>query len=458
MVSNVIRSLSDVGRGLIEHRLRVGVTGLSRSGKTVFLTALVQALLHPERLHGVAAVRTGRYRAALLRPQPSQFLPRFPFEKNVAKLTGANGDPEWPSGTTRQAELRVSIRYRPAGLWGRLGDEILHLDLFDYPGEWLLDLLLLEHDFESWSKALLEEMTALTASHSARAYIDFISGLDLDTPDSATEQRAIQAAELFQAYIRERQANAGRALTLHPGRFMLPGELENAPILTFGPLPPRAQRAKRGRRSEHETLRHLMRERFRAYQTGIVRPFHRRHFARLDRQLVLVDALSGVMDGGSSILQLDQEIAAIQQALRLGRSWLPRTIKPSIERVLFACSKADHLPSDQHPVLEELVRRSLAKSVRQARFGGAETEVISLAALRATREVSSDSRKGRTYLAGRPEGSDEDIAHYPGRLSDGAENFGTLNFRPPPGLSAEDCWPHLRLDRAIEFLIGDALT
>nr|WP_281413104.1 YcjX family protein [Marivibrio halodurans] len=456
---------------MVEHRVRLGITGLSRSGKTVLLTALVQALLHPERLHGLAAVREGRYRAALLRPQPSQTLPRFPFEENVARLTGtapdAGGHPTWPESTNRQAELRLSIRYRPPGLLGKLGDEILHLDLFDYPGEWLLDLILLDHDFESWSAAMMEEIAAsdLPESKALRARIDAV---DPDTPTPGAEATAMELAPLFRAHMHARQEAAGRALALHPGRFLLPGELEGSPILTFAPLPPpggdTAPRRRRG--GTGESPRALMRARFDAYRQEVVRPFHRRHFARLDRQLVLIDALEGLARGGEATARLDRELEALQRALRLGRGWLPRALRPSIDRILFACSKADHLPSDQHPALEDLVRRSLSKSLRHARFGGAETEVLSLAGLRATREVAADGRTARRYLAGRPMDGTEEVAHYPGRIGGGEDDahragaersFAPLAFQPPGGLDAGAAWPHLRLDRALEFLIGEDL-
>ena len=35
----------------------------------------------------------------------------------------------------------------------------------------------------------------------------------------------------------------------------------------------------------------MMERRYEAYKTHVVRPFFRDHFARLDRQIVLVDAL-----------------------------------------------------------------------------------------------------------------------------------------------------------------------
>ena len=66
VAGRVVRSVDELG----ETTLRLGVTGLARSGKTVFTTALVDHLLRPDRLRGLAAVAEGRYRAAVLRPQP----------------------------------------------------------------------------------------------------------------------------------------------------------------------------------------------------------------------------------------------------------------------------------------------------------------------------------------------------------------------------------------------------
>ena len=48
----------------------------------------------------------------------------------------------WPSSTTDISELRLVIDYqRPNG-----ADRSLTLDIVDYPGEWLLDLPLLQQE------------------------------------------------------------------------------------------------------------------------------------------------------------------------------------------------------------------------------------------------------------------------------------------------------------------------
>ncbi|WP_162175161.1 YcjX family protein [Fodinicurvata fenggangensis] len=460
VVHDWIDTVTDAGRGLLERRLRLGITGLSSSGKTVLLTALVQALLHPERLQGLTAVQEGRYHAAVLRPQPNQHLPRFPFEDNLAQLTQATN---WPPGTRRQSELRLSIRYRPTGLQGRLSDGVLHLDLFDYPGEWLMDLALLGHDHASWSSAVLEEMQQPRHEAAAREFRQILADLDPDRPDPEAEQKAMQAAEAFRSYLRQRQEQESRALLLHPGRFLLPGELEGAPVLTFAPLPPANHDTawRRRARNQDHSLRELMEQRFASYRDGIVRPFHRRHFMRLDRQLVLVDLLAHLSRGSEGLKALDHEMQSLQEALRIGRSWLPRRLRAGVDRVLFACSKADHLPGDQHEILEGLLARSLAGSLRQTRFRGAETETMTLAALRATREVTQPERPNRRYVAGIPLGGQQEVAHYPGQLSlEGipSDAFEILAFQPPVGLSSAQAWPHIRLDRALQYLIGDRLA
>ena len=66
-----------------------------------------------------------------------------------------------------------------------------------------------------------------------------------------------------------------------------------------------------------------MARRYEAYKSTVVRPFFRDHFARLDRQIVLVDALAALNAGSAAVADLEQALAAILSSFRLGRtSWL----------------------------------------------------------------------------------------------------------------------------------------
>lgn len=146
------RSLAEGIAGLAHPTLRVGVTGLSRSGKTVFITALVHALMRGARLPVFRAMAEGRIVKAELAHQPDDAVPRFAYEDHLAALTGP--DRHWPDSTRRIAELRLTIRYESREAWSA-GPHALTLDIVDYPGEWLLDLGLLDKSFAAWSRESL---------------------------------------------------------------------------------------------------------------------------------------------------------------------------------------------------------------------------------------------------------------------------------------------------------------
>ena len=80
--------LKDFAATLGHPTLRLGVTGLSRAGKTVFITALVHALTKGARLPLFDSYAQGRIARAYLEPQPDDDLPRFAYEDHLAALSG----------------------------------------------------------------------------------------------------------------------------------------------------------------------------------------------------------------------------------------------------------------------------------------------------------------------------------------------------------------------------------
>lgn len=89
--------LSLVNRGADRH-LRLAVTGLSRSGKTAFITSLVNQLLNVNsgaRLPMFSAVREQRLLGVKRVPQRDLGIPRFTYDEGVAQLYGT--PPDWPT-------------------------------------------------------------------------------------------------------------------------------------------------------------------------------------------------------------------------------------------------------------------------------------------------------------------------------------------------------------------------
>ncbi len=145
-----------VNRGVDRH-LRLAVTGLSRSGKTAFITAMVNQLLNVHagaRLPLLSAVREERLLGVKRVPQRDFGIPRFTYDEGILQLYG--NPPAWPTPTRGVSEIRLALRYRSNdSLLRHFKDtSTLYLEIVDYPGEWLLDLPMLAQDYLSWSRQM----------------------------------------------------------------------------------------------------------------------------------------------------------------------------------------------------------------------------------------------------------------------------------------------------------------
>ncbi|PZN47294.1 MAG: amino acid regulated cytosolic protein, partial [Proteobacteria bacterium] len=130
-------TLTGRASGLFSPSLRLGVTGLSRAGKTVFISALIHNLVHGGRLPLFEAQKSGRIARAFLEHQPDDAVPRFQYEDHIAALVEERS---WPESTRAISELRLTIEYESASAWNRMFSAgKLSVDIVDYPGEWLLD-------------------------------------------------------------------------------------------------------------------------------------------------------------------------------------------------------------------------------------------------------------------------------------------------------------------------------
>ncbi len=465
--------LADFAGNLRSDRVRLGVTGLSRSGKTVFITALVHALVHGARLPLFNAAARGRILRCYLEPQPDDALPRFSYENHIASLTGPQR--RWPESTRRISQLRVTIEYTPETfLARRFGSGKLHLDIIDYPGEWLLDLPMMSTSYAQWSQDTLAASGRAPRKALAKDWRGYLASLD--PAAKAEEGDALKAAGLFTTYLRACRDNRVSLSTLPPGRFLMPGDLEGSPLLTFAPLD-----VDREQRAPKDSLWAMMERRYDAYVANVVRPFFFNHFARLDRQIVLADTLRALNGGPAAIEDLKAALTSVLSCFRQGTNGVWSNIfGRRIDKILFAATKADQLHHSSHDRLENVLRLIIDDAAARARVSGAGIDVVAMAALRATREATV--RKGGDVLqciTGVPETGEAidgqkfdgktQAAVFPGDLPDnpalaldpsveGSLHF--VRFRPPEmdpagRPSGSPSFPHIRLDRAVEFLIGD---
>jgi predicted YcjX-like family ATPase len=364
--------------------------------------------------------------------------------------------PVWPDSTKRINTLTIAIRYQTNHALKQhiASHSTLYLELIDYPGEWLIDLPMLEQDFKSWS----EHMLCLLEKPEYQIYAtEFLSELvSFNTEDDVNEAQLKQLAVSYTDTIKRLKKHTQLAY-LQPGRQLIPGDLEDAPILLFFPCRQSTQK-------ENSQYQHLV-KRFEAYKKQVIMPFYKQYFCEFDRQLVLVDVMSALNDGPQSLYEQKQTLQAILQSFSYGRSNLiKRLFAPKIDKVLFAANKCDHVNCTQQVAIAQLLHDLVGEQANEMRFNGVTIETMAMSSIQSTMAKSvKEGNKSLSCIFGKPLNEDNWLTYLPPEppnhfISQSQwpdHGFDFLSFSPLPSVKGE--FSHVRLDHALQFLIGDKL-
>lgn len=442
---------------LNETTIRLAVTGLSRAGKTVFLTALVSNLLAaPNDASALPALRD-RIAGARLLPDGAGIIPTFDHARRRAALAHGGA---WPEPTRGLSRLGIELTLRP-GSWQLTGPARIRLELLDYPGEWLLDLPLLETSYAAWSRATLARFRAAPHARVAGAFLAFHDALSPQAPADET------VAALGAARWRETLAAARDTLglrLLQPARAVAPMS-EAPPYQEFFPCTATPAPG---------TLSGLLAARYAQYAAAVEREFARPWFAAFDRQILLVDVLGALHAGQAAFQDTEEALVQIVRMMRYGRPAWARILAPllpagvshrllGIGRVAIAATKADLLPATLRDNLVTLVE----DLTRAAAPGGVPTSHHAIAAIRATEDGKARRADGRStpVALGRVAGRKELVPWDPGTIPARRprDDFWSDTFFALPPFLPRDvpeagALPHIGLDSLIEAVIGDLLT
>lgn len=361
------------------------MTGLSRAGKTVFLTSLIHNLLALGQQRDILPTLRkhlgGRLHSIRICSAGASAIPHFDYDAKLAAL--ASGTPKWPQRTDDLAEIALEMEIeRASPFWQRLGGRRrLRLELLDYPGEWLLDLPLLSQTYKEWSEQTLTMLRRPPRQSVSAPFLDFLSSVQ---PDGPVDETLIQRGVSFYRALLEGCRRLGLKY-LQPGRFLCPGPRGDVPLLWFFPMDGMPRYA------AQSSVAGLLSERFEAYKADVRAHFFDTHFVDFDRQILLVDVLSALHAGKEAFEDIEQAIADIAAHLRDGSNWLPGPAAKiardaaritggalsfaghllggfaaqkasdaiearKIERVAFVATKADHVPGMRRENLKNLLR------------------------------------------------------------------------------------------------------
>ena len=461
---NLKRGAKDLVNRSLDRHVKLAVTGLSRAGKTAFITAFVDHLLQGPVHHQLPlwqVAREGRFLGAQKVPQAHYHIPSFQYEQGIKSLR--DEPPRWPEPTDGVSEIRLKIKYRPDSLlWRNINQTAeLTVDIVDYPGEWLLDLPLLQMSFEQWSDHMKQTLDEPGRAELARGWLNL--GAQLDPFSVADEQQIAKISQAYTDFLFECKSTLGLH-HIQPGRFVLPGELKGAPLLAFFPFVWLQGLEFNPEQASKHSAYAMLKARYEHYQEHVVKQFYNQHFVHFDRQIVLLDCLTPLNAGRQSFQDMQTAIEQILQSFHYGQTGLLRRLfAPKIDKLVFAASKADHVTPDQHENLLSLLSQLVVNGQREVAFSGIESHSIAIAAVKATQAGRVDYQGApHPALTGCLLDSGQTVSLYPGEVPADlpqqrfwqSQGFDFVNFAPPK-TEANKPMPHIRMDLAIEHLLGD---
>ncbi|MDV6315260.1 YcjX family protein [Idiomarina sp. HP20-50] len=442
-----------IHRGFDRH-IRLAVTGLSGAGKTALITGMLEQLLYAnetQQLPYFSVKQQQRLNGCRLHTSSNWQVARFDYEGAIESLTGK--EPKWPQSTRDVSEIRVEIKYQPRrGLAGRILDtRRLTLDLIDYPGEWLLDLPLLNLSYDEWSQQQQRLLKAELRHQLAEEWLETVQEKATVASDDKAEQQLRELASDYRSFLR--QCRERKLLLLQPGRMVLPGELEGAPALDFFPWPLE--------QAIPEAWAKRLREKYRYYRQQVITPFYQTYFKHFNRQVVLVDVLQALQNGEHHFAELQLAINELMKSFSYGNnSLLKRLFSPVIDKVALVATKADSIAPQDHQQLTQLLRLMTQKQRQELQFDQIPHQVFSVAGI-ATSQIKKLS-DGTTVLDGVNEqrkfvrvGAPE-VPYAMPTADDWQQGYVYPQFYPDFTVQHSPL-PHIRLDQLLEYVLGDKL-
>ncbi|WP_431283015.1 YcjX family protein [Humitalea sp. 24SJ18S-53] len=454
----------------------IAVAGLARSGKTALITSVIanlqatgQSATAAKWLRGLDVVDGGRLRSAEI---PATFRPShgrmFPFHDMLAALTA--NMPHWPSRTANVYEAAVDLHFWPgrAPPRGDARTARLRLVFMDYPGEWLVDVPLLDQGFAEWSTAALRRLERGPWAGISAPFRALLAGTDWTGPDN--DEVARKAARAWQAVLLAARDDGLK--WLQPGQFVRKrdqAEETAAPALDetalwFCPLPAAAiEAAKKG------SLAAGMAGRYAAYQRNVA-VFFKDTLGDASRHVLLVDVLEALAEGEAPFYETAEILSAVYRTFTGRRSVFQRWFgRAGFDKVLLLATKADTVPPNQRAALKSLLAEMCARRVAgAASIGPPATGYV--AAIRATEEVEVVTDTGDRVLAVQGFCGDAgrqrrvSLFDIPESMPTSADFARRTGLRPPsfvpPRIESEGRHgiPNTRLGQVLDDLVGDLLA
>lgn len=438
----------------VDKHICIGVTGFSGSGKSTFITSLIHQLRYSNeaKLGGFHPARDQKIVETKL--LPIQCLDLFDYEGGIEALS--SNPPKWPQPTSSLSGCVIEVTYkRDSFIKSIIGEETkLRVEIRDYPGEWLLDIPLLNQDYQSWC---VDSAEIFNQVERKQLMADWLSSLESISPFDVVKESDID--DLFKRYSLLLKQCKEHGLTLiQPGHVLLPADTDS-----FEPFFPllglRNYSSKALKNADKESIFKVMEKRYKDYVKDIVLPFFDDYFDNVDRQVILIDTLKALSGGKENFDDMMVAFSRIIDCYKFGdNGFFKRTFSPDVERIVFLSSKPDRVLMNQHENLRQLTESIIKRVCRQSIRNTIQIETEIACAVRCTED--NNTHLTGTSLAGQK----GDISHpdIPEHIPindewDNFKNWQPLDLQPPlnENLKHGARLPCIRMDTVLKGLIGD---
>lgn len=336
---------------LLHKKVKVAITGLSQSGKSMLFTSLLTlikdraAQKQVDFLPLLKELPLDRIRYAEVRAIENEKM--FPLEPSQEAL--AKG--EWPEVTEDVYGFELFIELtREQGDWLVPLSHIqtLSLQFYDYPGEWLTDLPMLQMDFIAWNHKTLAQQTNNPQKKFSGSWQQFLETFDFDQPP--TPERIDLLLSQYKLFLQ--QTKSAGITVLQPATLLLKSASFDWQQYGFTPLPTDVSSD-----LNHPWTKCFI-EHFNLYQNKVLKPLQKSYFTNTDKQIILIDLFEGLSYGQSHLKQLRETITLFAGLFVYGKThWLSEKLmgQHKISDLAFVASKVDSAPLSQQPNLLSLL-------------------------------------------------------------------------------------------------------
>ena len=426
------------------NNIKIAITGLSRSGKTVFISSLIDQLLYQDKL---LSITTSHPPFQTKIKAPLSNAKRFDYYTFINQLKQKH---QWPKGTNEITHTILEVETKSR--FALFGNSSFEIELIDYPGEWLLDLTLLNLNFKEYSQKTINWLKQLDVEE-AKKYLQTLHSLTTDVSGQDVELKLHNEYKNLIIYLKENHYSQ-----VTPGRFIMPSDLANDPMLIFAPLTPNAA----------PKLFKTFEQRYKKYVKDVVKDIQLEHFKGFERQVVLVDVLEALQNGYSCYKDMKQGLKSMLSLYNhKNKNFFLQWFEPSINRVLFVATKADQTTASQHSNFSELLIDMVDELKKELDIAHINTDTQIVASLKSTTTIEK-KYKGQTLSFIRGILEEDNNLHdlYPGEMPSkfptkeeyDISKYGYKNFLPPKKPYREnESLEHINMDRVITKLLGDLL-